>query len=77
MAKFPIKSVFEQISTEVFKMSNVDKAKSFISGFLEEKNINAIDKKTILYNVDSCKTMNKLQSYLCNSILKFEGMGVN
>jgi len=77
MAKFPIKSVFEQISTEVFKMSNVDKAKSFISGFLEEKNINAIDKKTILYNVDSCKTMNKLQSYLCNSLLKFEGMGVN
>ena len=77
MSKFPIKSIFEQISNEVFQMSNVDKAKAFISEFLEQKNINSIDKKTILYNVDNCKSMHKLQSYLCNSLLKFEGMGVN
>jgi hypothetical protein len=77
MSKFQIKSVLEQISTQVFTMNNVVSAKSYISGFLSETKINEVDKKGILYKVESCKSIGQLQSYLCNSLLKFEGMGLN
>jgi hypothetical protein len=77
MSKFPIRSVFEQIATEVFQMSNVNVAKEFISNFLKEKKIKEEDKKVILYNVSNCKSMNMLQRYICNSLLKFEGMSLN
>ena len=77
MSKFPIKSVFEQISTQVFTMTNLSMAKTFISDFLIEKKINEFDKKSILIKVESCKSVGQLQNYLCNSLLKFEGMGLN
>jgi hypothetical protein len=77
MSKFPIRSVFEQIATEVFQMTNVNVAKEFISNFLNEKKIKEEDKKVILYNVSNCKSMNMLQIYICNSLLKFEGMSLN
>lgn len=76
MSKFPIKSVFEQISAQVFTMSNLAAAKSFITTFLTEKKINDFDKKMILANVEGCKSIAQLQSYICNSLLKFEGMGL-
>jgi hypothetical protein len=37
MKKFEIKSVFEQISTEVFKMSNVNEAKHSLMNSLPPK----------------------------------------
>jgi hypothetical protein len=77
MSKFPIKSVFEQISTQVFAMTNLVSAKSYISGFLSETKINEVDKKGILLKVEDCKSITQLQSYLCHSLLKYEGMGLN
>lgn len=72
-----IKSVFEQISEQVFKMNNVDQAKSFITTFISEKNINEKDKKSIMTEVGKIKTILKLQQYLCNALLKYEGLSVN
>lgn len=72
-----IKSVFEQIATQVFTMKDVNTAKTFISEFVNDKNINEIDKKLILNNIKDIKHMNKLQTYICNSLLKYEGMSVN
>jgi hypothetical protein len=77
MSKFPIKSVFEQIAKEVFVSTNVNTAKELINSFLREKNISEVDKKTILYNVSKCKSMYHLNKYICNSLLKFEGLSVN
>lgn len=72
-----IKSVFEQIATQVFTMKDINTAKTFISEFVNDKNINEIDKKLILNNIKDIKHMNKLQTYICNSLLKYEGMSVN
>jgi hypothetical protein len=77
MSKFPIKSVFEQIAKEVFVLNNVSTAKETINSFLSEKKINEIDKKTILFNVNKCTSMYHLNRYICNSLLKFEGLSVN
>ena len=75
--KVQIKSIFEQIAEKVFVMSNVNDIKSFIKSFVEEKSINNIDKNIIVTNVDKCKNTQAVQRYICNSLLKYEGMSVS
>jgi ferritin len=77
MSKVQIKSIFEQIAEKIFTMQDKDTAKQFIIEFVNSKGINEHDKKTIINNVESCKNMLKIQSYICNSLLKYEGMSVN
>ena len=77
MSKFQIKSMFEQIATQVFTMKDVNAAKTFINEFVNGKDINDIDKKVILNNIKDIKNIVKLQTYICNSLLKYEGMSVN
>ena len=77
MKNFKIKSVFEQISTEVFKMSNVNEAKLFINEFITNKGINGVDKQVIVNNVSKCTNISAIQRYVCNSLLKYEGMSLN
>ena len=72
-----IKSIFEQIATQIFTMKDINAAKTFISEFVNDKNINEQDKKLILNNIRDIKNMIKLQTYICNSLLKYEGMSVN
>jgi hypothetical protein len=75
--KVQIKSIFEQIAEKVFVMNNVNDIKSFVKSFVEEKSINNIDKNIILTNVDKCKNTQAVQRYICNSLLKYEGMSVS
>jgi hypothetical protein len=72
-----IKSIFEQIAAQVFTMKDINTAKTFISEFVNGKDINEIDKKLILNNIKDIKHISKLQTYICNSLLKYEGMSVN
>ena len=74
--KVQIKSIFEQIAEQVFKMTDAIKIKEFIVSFVSEKNINESDKKTILNNIENLKTTTQIQRYLCNSLLQYEGLGV-
>jgi hypothetical protein len=71
-----IKSIFEQIAEQVFKMTDATKAKTFITEFVNEKNINDDDKRTILNNIDNLKSIAQIQRYICNSLLQYEGLGV-
>jgi hypothetical protein len=71
-----IKSIFEQIAEQVFKMTDATKAKTFITEFVNEKNINDDDKRTILKNIDNLKSIAQIQKYICNSLLQYEGLGV-
>jgi hypothetical protein len=75
-AKVQIKSVFEQIAEKVFVMGNINEMKSFVKSFVEGKNINNIDKNIILNNIDKCKNVQAVHRYICNSLLKYEGMSV-
>jgi hypothetical protein len=71
-----IKSIFEQIAEQVFKMTDATKAKTFITEFVTEKGINDDDKRTILNNIENLKSIAQIQRYICNSLLQYEGLGV-
>ena len=75
--KHPIKSILEQISSQVFVMKNLDEAKDFVKDFVKDKNINEQDKISILRETENAKSLIKFQTYLCNALLKYEGMGMN
>ena len=77
MKKFEIKSVFEQIAAEVFTMRDVNKAKSFINEFIAAKGINGVDKQIIVNNISKCTNISAIQRYVCNSLLKYEGMSLS
>jgi hypothetical protein len=76
-AKVQIKSVFEQIAGKVFTMTNVNTTKEYIIEFITSKGIDGTDKQVIINNVNKCTNINQLQRYVCNSLLMYEGMGVN
>lgn len=77
MKNLKIKSVFEQIATNVFTMKDVNQAKVFITEFITSKGINGVDKNIIVNNVNKCTNINAIQRYVCNSLLQYEGMGVS
>jgi len=54
-----------------------NEAQQFIVDFVNEKKINEKDKQSIIENTRSAKSLQRLQTYLCNALLKYEGMGVN
>ena len=75
--RYQIKSIFEQIAQPIFKINDVVKAKQFVAEFVVEKNINDKDKQLILNNIQNCKNITAVHRYICNSLLKYEGMSVN
>jgi hypothetical protein len=77
MKKFEIKSVFEQIATQVFTMKDATQAKAFIIDFVTSKGIKDADKQNIINIVNECRNIARIQAYICNSLLKYEGMSVN
>jgi hypothetical protein len=76
-AKVPIKSIFEQISHRVFLMTNLAEVKTFVTEFVNSKDINEHDKYYILQEVNNAKSLVRFQTYICNALLKYEGMGMN
>ena len=72
-----IKSIFEQISTEVFKMNDLNEMKSFTINFVENKKIKDEDKKRIIVSVSELKSVSSFHRYICNSLLKYEGMSLS
>ena len=77
MSKVQIKSIFEQIASEVFNMKDVNKAKQFVTDFVNDKKIKDEDKTIIINNVNNCKSISRIQTYICNSLLRYEGMSLN
>jgi hypothetical protein len=75
--KIQIKSVFEQIASNVFRMNNVNQMKTFVTEFVNSKEIKDTDKQLIINNVNNCSNVIQIQRYICNSLLKYEGMSVN
>ena len=77
MSKVQIKSIFDQIASEVFNMKDVNKAKQFVTDFVNDKKIKDEDKTVIINNVNNCKSISRIQTYICNSLLRYEGMSLN
>jgi hypothetical protein len=76
MSKFKIESILVEVSEQVFACTNLNEGKNIIISLLERKNINEADKKIMLYTLSNIKSLSRLQTYVCNSLLKYEGLGV-
>jgi hypothetical protein len=76
MTKFKIESILVEVSEQIFACTNLKDGKDIIISLLERKNINEADKKIILYTLSNIKSLSRLQTYICNSLLKYEGLGV-
>lgn len=72
-----IKSIFEAIAQDVFAAKSLTVVQQSIKEYVESKDIKEVDKKEILRKVSESKSLAKLQTYICNSLLKYEGMGVS
>lgn len=77
MKKFISKSILEDISTPVFQAKTLQEAQTLITDYVNTRQIDKDDKESILSSTSECKTLAKLQSYICNSLLRFEGLSVN
>lgn len=77
MSKSYLKSVLEQISETVFKLKDLSEAKLYIRSFISSKQINETDKLLIIKNTNESKSITALQRYICMSLLKYEGLGMN
>ena len=77
MSAYYLKSVLEQIADQIFTMKDAKQAKNFITTFVSDKGINEKDKQNILESVSKCKHLYLVQMYICNSLLKYEGLGMN
>lgn len=79
MSKFKvqIKSILEQISQNVFAMNNINDIKQHVITFVGDKGIDDNDKQSIIKNINECKNAAAAHRYICNALLKFEGLSVN
>jgi hypothetical protein len=58
-------------------MTDLTQAKAFVTEFVSQKGIKEEDKSLILNSIKDITSMTRFQSYICNSLLKYEGMGMN
>tara|TARA_R110001606_G_scaffold398035_1_gene576127 strand:- start:2417 stop:2644 length:228 start_codon:yes stop_codon:yes gene_type:complete len=71
-----IKSILEDIAPQVFRVTNIKVGKELVMKHVNERAIKGMDKDIMLRNVSQIKTTEALHRYICNSLLKYEGMSV-
>ena len=69
-------STLNQVAQTVWAIRNVNEAKEAFVRHIESTKIKKTDKITMVNNVQGIKTKSRLDMYLANSLLKFEGLGV-
>lgn len=73
--KIDIKSVIEKVAGEVFAATNVEEAKRIFIDFIKGTKIKEEDKKKMETTASGFTNLVKLQFYVANALLKYEGMG--
>ena len=71
-----IHSTLEQISASIFQCKNVEEGKQELIEYIQGKGIKEMDKKKMIWDISQIKSVYKLQYYVCNSLLKYEGLSV-
>lgn len=75
--KAQIVSIFEQIAEQVNSIKDLAQGRQSLIEFVQKTKVNDKDKKLIVYNISEAKNIYALQKYVYNSLLKYEGMGMN
>jgi hypothetical protein len=72
-----IKSTLEKIAPDVWKETDLEKAKQIVYSYLEASDVNATSKQQMVANVKEIVKKSKLDYYIANALLKYEKLGVN
>ena len=72
-----IKSTLTQIAEQVFTAKTCDEAKKIALDYLSESKINEEDRVKMIEEIQQKKELVKLQMYIANALLKYEGLSVN
>lgn len=72
-----ITSILESISTQVFQSKTLQDGQQTMLKCLEEHHIKEEDKQSLIRGCMDCKSLTRLQQYLCNALLKYEGMSLS
>lgn len=77
MAKREIKSVINNIITDIYSASTLDEAKELFIKFIDATNIKDSDKQKMLEEASKMTSLRKIQMYATNAMFKFEGLGID
>lgn len=69
-------SVIGAVIQDIYLANDVEEAKKIMVDLLQKHNIKNEDKNRMLLNLNNLNTLNKVQRYATNSMLKFEGLGI-
>ena len=72
-----IESTLTNIAEQVFSATSVEQAKTIALDFLSESKINEADRKKMIAEIETKTDLVKLQIYIANALLKFEGLSLN
>lgn len=75
--KHNLVSTLDKVIHEAWGEEDVDKAKDLVLGHINASKVKDEDKKRIRLAMGEIKTKRKLDFYLANALLKFEGHGLN
>jgi len=73
--KYTIESIFFDQYDNLISIPDVDSLREAIINLVNGSGIKPIDKRKIKLDVSSIQTLLKLQTYITNSMLKYQGMG--
>jgi hypothetical protein len=76
MSGFPIKSILEKVCQQVWQETNLEVARKTVIDFINDRKIKEEDKKRMVLTVNEITSKAKLDRYIANSLLQFEGMSV-
>ena len=72
-----LKSALEKVIQEAWGEKDMDKSKKLVLDFVLPSKIKEEDKKRMEVALGEIKTKRKLDYYLANALLKFEGSGLS
>jgi hypothetical protein len=72
-----IQSTLTKIAEQVFTAKTCDEAKKIALDYLNESKINEEDRVKMIEEIQQKKELIKLQMYIANALLKFEGLSIN
>jgi hypothetical protein len=72
-----ILSMFTEKYNELMSINNVDELKQSLFTIIKEANEGTMWSRKITLNIININNLNRLQAYVTNSMLKYQGMGLN
>jgi len=67
----------EEFLQDIFREPFIENIKTMVIDYLDNSDINDISKKTMKYNIETINNRDRLIKYITNSVLAYEGLGVN